>query len=458
MFKSHMFVIRNRSSAFSALTAAALAISLAAAALAEPPVGDRDRRRTPVVEVYEKSRDAIVNISTTRVVRYQSLRYESVFDEMFDMGRPITREQRVQSVGSGFVVHPSGYVVTNHHVVAQTSDISVIFVDKREKPAKVVAVDPDHDLAVLKVESDTPLPYLPLGRSNDIMIGETVIAIGNPLGLQNTVTSGIVSALGRDIPFNNEMIYRGLIQTDAAINPGNSGGPLLNLNGELIGINSAIRGDAQNVGFAIPVDRLWELLPSMLDIERRMRVRFGLHVGGHEALVNEVTAKSPAAEAGLKAGDRVRKFDGEPIRDSIDYFVHLLDRKPGDTVALSVERDRKLIEAKITLEAAPPPDGEQLAAKLLGLNISEVPAALRRKYDLDANSGVWVREVAKDSPARQYIAPGDLIVQLNQVPITSPAALGLALETVKPGDTMSIVGYGVRRGTPIRWHVSVAAK
>lgn len=416
---------------------------------------DRARRRSPVVEVFEKSRDAVVNISTTKVIRYESLRYESVFDSMFDMGRPLTREQRVQSVGSGFLVHPSGYIVTNYHVIAQTSDCNVIFADKHQKKAQVVAFDADHDLAVLKIDADAPLPYVPLGHSDDIMIGETVVAIGNPLGLQHTVTTGIVSALDREIQFNNELVYSGLIQTDAAINPGNSGGPLLNINGELIGVNSAIRGDAQNVGFAIPVDKLWDLLPGMLDIERRQRVSFGLRVSGQKAEVSEVRADSPAARSGLKAGDHIAKFDGQDIKNGIDYYVHLLDRKPGDTVALTVDRGGKSVNVKVAIEVVPPPDGEKLAADKLGLVLIPVPSNIKRRLDLQDDFGLMVKDVADDCPARRYIAPGDLIVQMNQTPITSLTDAGLALEKLDRGDAISIVGYRLRRDTPIRWHVTL---
>ncbi|MFN0134956.1 MAG: trypsin-like peptidase domain-containing protein [Phycisphaerae bacterium] len=416
---------------------------------------DRARRRSPVVEVFEKSRDAVVNIATTKVIRYESLRFESMYDSFFDMGRPLTRERQVQSVGSGFVVHPSGYVVTNYHVVAQTSDRSVIFADKQQKKTQIVAFDAEHDLAVLKVDTDGPLPYVPLARSDDIMIGETVVAIGNPLGLQHTVTTGIVSALDREIQFNNELVYSGLIQTDAAINPGNSGGPLLNINGDLIGVNTAIRGDAQNVGFAIPVDRIWELLPSMLDIERRQRVSFGLRVSGQRAEVSEVRADTPAARSGLSAGDRVVKFNGEPIRDGIDYYVHLLELKPGDAIALTVDRGGKMIEAKLAIDVIPPPDGEKIAFEKLGIALTPVPASVKRRLDLDDDFGLMVKDVAEDSPARRYIAPGDLIVQMNQTPVNSLTDAGLALEKLERGQRVSIVGYRLRRESPVRWHVTL---
>jgi len=165
-------------------------------------------------------------------------------------------EQQVRVLGSGFVVHEDGYIVTNAHVVADVSQLKVVFNDGREFQAQIVSEDTSKDLAVLSLKNVTDLPFIELGRSSDLMIGETVVCIGNPLGYASTVTSGVVSAVGRDLQVSEGFWMRGLIQTDASINPGNSGGPLLNINGELIGINTAIRADAQNIGFAIPVDTL----------------------------------------------------------------------------------------------------------------------------------------------------------------------------------------------------------
>ncbi|RMF78297.1 MAG: hypothetical protein D6744_10270, partial [Planctomycetota bacterium] len=283
----------------------ALVLLLGAAPGAFADAQDRARRRTPIVEVFEANRDAVVNISTDKVQVVRTLGYESLWDEVFGRPREIPIKRHIQSVGSGFVIHEDGVIVTNAHVVARTDEIHISFADGTTAPAEPVSIDIEHDLAVLHAQVDRPLPYLRLARSDDLMVGETVVAIGNPLGLQHTVTSGIVSALHRDLQFSESVIYRDLIQTDAAINPGNSGGPLLNINGELIGINTAIRGDAQNVGFAIPVDRLWDLLPTMLNVERYERVEFGLRVEGPAARVAAVREKSPAAEAGVKPGDRV---------------------------------------------------------------------------------------------------------------------------------------------------------
>jgi serine protease Do len=394
--------------------------------------GDRARRRSPVVEVFEKCRDAVVNVAVSRTERYPRM----TFEDIFEFGGPRVAEREVQSVGSGFVVHESGYVVTNAHVVAQGPKSRVIFAGGNSLEARLVAADPQHDLAVLKVDSPKPLPALRLGRSSDIMIGETVVAIGNPLGLQHSVTTGIVSALNRELRFSEQRVYEGLIQTDAAINPGNSGGPLLNINAELIGINTAIRGDAQNVGFAIPVDSLWELLPNLLDIELQQRVKFGLRVSGSDTRVLTVRSDSPAQKAGLRSGDRVVSFNNARLRDGIDYYVHLLNHKPGDEIRLTLEREGRQISTQVPLVAIPPPDGTKLAAAVLGLQISEIPRSVRRKLDLPDDWTIRVDDVINDSPAGRKLVDGDLILHVNRVPVQSLADVGMALENVSPGDSV----------------------
>jgi serine protease Do len=209
------------------LLAASILAGLPAAG-AEAQASDRARRRSSVVEVFEAARDAVVNISSTEIVEVRH-----PFDQFFDRRRRSRpRQYKNTSVGSGFVIHAEGYIVTNAHVVARSTDRTVTFADGREFDAQVVASDREHDVAILKIDA-TGLKPLALGRSSDLMTGETVIAIGNPLGYEHTVTAGVVSAINRDLLFSKEHMLRGLIQTDASINPGNSGGPLLNVLGEL---------------------------------------------------------------------------------------------------------------------------------------------------------------------------------------------------------------------------------
>ena len=418
----------------------------------------RVRRRTPVVEVFERCRDAVVNISTQRVIHMRSLG-GSPFDDIFNLA-PFVRDRKVQSVGSGVIVHESGYIITNAHVVAQATDIQVTFAGGGEGlAAELISVDPEHDLAVVRVNNPKPLPTIKLGRSHDAMVGETVVAIGSPLGLDHTVTAGIISALGRDVQLNQEVSYKGLIQTDAPINPGNSGGPLLNVDGELIGINTAIRGDAQNIGFAIPVDRLWELLPSLLDIERRTRVRFGLHVSGADTQVVDVRAKSPAAEAGLKKGDRIVRLNSHPLRNGIDYYVRLLGQEPGSEVRLTVQRGRETFEVAVPLQEIPLPDGRDLARQLFGIQLDELSPRIRENFRLPDAFGLVVAAIDRGSPAeRARMKPGDLILQLKGARVTTLKDVGLALEQSHGGDNVDVVGVRIDGDTLFRWSVQLPAR
>ena len=434
--------------------------ALSAMGATQPEDGpERNRRRSPVVEVFEKSRDAVVNINTTRIVRMRSLRSRSLWDDIFDFGPAPLRQREVHNIGSGVVVHESGYIVTNAHVISQASDVRISFADGHSEPAEILEVDGDHDLAILKIKADRRLTSLKLGRGDDIMVGETVVAIGNPLGLQHTVTAGIVSALGRDLIFSNDVAYRGLIQTDASINPGNSGGPLLNANGELIGINTAIRGDAQNIGFAIPVDRLWELLPGMLDIERRQRVRFGLRVDGPHAEVSAVRPDSPAAQANLQPGDRILSFNDQPIRNGIDYYVHLLEQQAGGKITLAVQRDGTTVTAEVPLQAIPLPDGRQLAWRLLGIELETIPERIRRRYDLPAHIGLVVASVAPNSPADQAgVRATDLILRLGGMTTATIQDVGLALERLEPGTSVVTDGYRLSTDPMFFWTVSIRTR
>lgn len=418
------------------------AIGISAADAQDRPEAARYNRRTPVVDVFEKCRSAVVNISTTRTVQTRTL------GDIFDLwASPRVQNRAVRSIGSGVVIHESGYLVTNAHVISQASDVKVLFADGTELPAKIIAADPQNDLAVLKVEAKQPLAYVKLGRSDDLMIGETVVAIGNPLGLHHTVTAGIVSALNRTLEFGDDRNYTGLIQTDASINHGNSGGPLLNVNAELIGINTAIRGDAQNIGFAIPVDRLWELLPSMLDIERRERVRFGLKVSGPHARIVGVQPASPAEKAGLKPGARVLRFNNQDLRDGIDYYVHLLSQKPGNNVQLTVQQDSKTFNASVPLQAIPPPDGRKLAQQVLGVELKELSASVRQRLDLPDEIGLVVESVERNGPAaRTGLQAGDILVRLDRLAASSPNDVGLTLEAVESGSRLPIEVLRVEDG------------
>ena len=394
-------------------------------------------RRTPVVEAFEKVRDSVVNISATEIVevRRSPTGFHTLFDEIFDFP---TRKYERTGVGSGFVIHRDGYIVTNAHVVAKTVQRKVSFADGREFEAEIVAMDTKHDLAVLSIKTDEPVQAIKLGRSDDLMIGETVIAVGNPLGLENTVTVGVISALDRTLNFSEKVSYRGLIQTDASINPGNSGGPLLNINGELIGINSAIRGDAQNIGFAIPVDQLRALLPEILDIERLKRARIGMRISGSdEARVTRLDDDGPAQRGGVRISDQVTAVDGVPTARAVDVYLELLSKHPGDRVRFTVRRNGRERVAAVLIAEVPEPDGVKLAREKLGLILEALPTDPARRLRL--RSGVLVASVIRTGPAdRAGIEPGDVLFSLGRYATSDLKMTGQLLEEIRAGDLVEI--------------------
>jgi len=437
---------------FSASLFGCLAIvsTIIASASAQTERERYDTRRTPVVRVFEATRDAVVNISTTQIVNVRDSRgYGNLFDEIFESPfRQRTREYRRESCGSGFVIHPDGYIVTNAHVVARTAERRAVFADGREFDADVVAFDSARDLAVLKITPDRPLPVLPLGRSNDLMIGETVIAIGNPLGLQTTVTTGVVSAIERDLEFSSGVSLRGLVQTDASINPGNSGGPLLNVLGELIGVNTAIRGDAQNIGFAIPVDRLREVLPDLLDVERRYGFATGFRVNTVDIpQIVSIDRGSPADEAGLRVGDVLVALDDSPVEEGVAFYIDLIGRKPGDELRLSVTRRGERREIVVPVRERPTPDGQRLAAQRLGIEIVPLEERQARRLGLRRSRGMLVTSVREGSPADQLgIREDDVLIAVSRRFFNSMADLGQVLEDIGAGRVTEVTVLRVERG------------
>ena len=422
---------------------------LAALAAAAPAAGadsqSRDRRVTPVVRAYRKVGPAVVNISTTKLVRARfGLFGRDPFESIF--APPRRRKVPVHSLGSGFLIHPAGYIVTNAHVVRQAEKIDVVMTDKARHEARVISADPGHDLAVLKIDPPrgTALPRLALGRSDDLMVGETVIAVGNPLGYANTVTTGVVSALGRVLEFEGGVRYTNLIQTDAPINPGSSGGPLLNIDGEIIGINTAISSKGQNIGFAIPVDALADELTRLLDLERINRVVFGASVrrrhgsGGDELVVTAVRPGTPAAGK-LRTGDRVLAVDGQPMRQIADYICAMIQLQPDATVRLRCLRDGKEIAAAVALKAKPRPDGKALAERLFGMTLRRLTPQLADDLRLPVSSGLMVVGLDEDGPARRLgLRTKDVLYQVDRYYIDTLEKLGIILEDVRPGQKVTI--------------------
>ena len=462
--------MRNRMSVLMCMAAAGVGAAATPALADDAKSQDESSRlaarRSPVVQVFEGNRDAVVNISSKEIVTVRDPWFGgmgSIFDDLFDTpggpqpGQPPTRQITRTSVGSGFVIHPDGYIVTNAHVIAQTAERKAIFSDGKEYDAQIVAFDTQRDLAILKIEADKPLPVIKLGRSNDLMIGETVIAIGNPVGLQNTVTAGVISATDRQLDFAQGQSLTGLIQTDASINRGNSGGPLLNVLGELIGVTSAIRNDAQNIGFAIPVDQLREVLPELLDVERRYHIIDGLDVDTlGQPRITKVEPDSPAERAGLRVGDIVSDVNGKQVHEGIDYSIALIGSQPQQTVNLNVQRAGKPVSAKLTLEGRPMPDGARLAADRFGLGFEaltpETAAALGYPQGVQ---GLVVTQLESGGPAADAgIQLRDVLIAIGRHAIASMDDLGQLLEYVDPGETLPVTVLRIDRRMNVKSRLS----
>jgi serine protease Do len=335
--------------------------------------------------------------------------------------------RRVNGMGTGVVIDARGYIVTNYHVVDGVREILVTQADGRRQVAKLIARDLETDLAVIKIDARTPLPVIPIGTSSDLMTGETVIAVGNAYGYEHTVTRGIVSALHRAVQVSDAQYYDDLIQTDASINPGNSGGPLLNIDGEMIGVNVAVRAGAQGIGFAIPIDKAVEVAGTLLGnmgggkawhgVVPGAAVSSGMAAGAAAGVpVAAVDKDSPAAKAGLQPGDLLAAIDGTAVKRSLDFHRAMLDRKPGDRVALKIVRKGAPLELALDLADAPEqPKPPNPAWDVLGLQLKPIPAAeFQQRYAGRYRGGLMVAEVRGNSPAAaQGIRAGDVLVGMH---------------------------------------------
>ncbi len=410
------------------------------------------------VKLAKELTPAVVNISTTQVVKRGAqsrgpFSEDDPFNEFFKRffgDQP--RQFKATSLGSGFIINKDGYILTNNHVVENATDITVKLGDSRELKAKVIGRDPKTDIALIKIEASN-LPVIPLGNSDKLEVGEPVMAIGNPFGLNQTVTTGIVSAKGR---FIGEGPYDNFIQTDASINRGNSGGPLINTSGEAVGINTAIfspTGGSIGIGFAIPIDMTKEVLPQLKDRGQVTRGWLGVAIQpitpdlgkkfslkqANGALVSDVMEGSPAEHAGVKQGDVIVEFDGKKIKSSTD-LPHMVASTPvGKEVPIKVVRDG----AEVTLQVKVGELKEEQVAAMtstspktkLGIDIQELTPALARKFGLKGEKGVVITEVEPDSPGDAVgLQPGDLILEINRVRVTTVNQVRRVLEKTKPDE------------------------
>jgi len=363
---------------------------------------------TPVVKAVQRARGAIVNIHGRK----------TIVDEQDFTGEG----RRVNGMGTGVIVDERGYVLTNYHVVEGVDRIHVSMADGTDKIARLVARDDKTDLAIIMIPTDHPLPTIPVGTSSDLMLGESVIAIGNAYGYEHTITRGVISALNRAVEVSETQKYSNLIQTDASINPGNSGGPLLNIDGEMIGINAAVRVGAVGIGFAIPVDTAMAVAGKLLTIERIDNRYHGVDgvtmIDGprQRFLVRNVAEGSPGAAAGLKAGDIVRGINDQEVARAIDFERRLIGAADATTQTLKIERGDTTLSLKLALSAPPAPKQtvEEQVWEVVGLKLTPSLASDFRRLRSSYRGGLKVLAVKPESPAaRQGIRMGDVLVGMH---------------------------------------------
>lgn len=464
------------------LVAVMLVMSLVFSAQAAPVVPD-------FVPLVQSAGKAVVNISTEKKVMQRGGMPSEMFRglppeferffEQFEGNSRNAKPRTQRSLGTGFLISSDGYIVTNNHVVAGADTVLVNLQGSTGKEhslkAQVIGTDEETDIALLKVKADAPLPFLNFGNSDKMEVGEWVLAIGNPFGLGHTVTAGILSAKGRNIqsgPFDN------FLQTDASINPGNSGGPLINMEGKVIGINTAIIASGQGIGFAIPsnmaagiveqiksgkkVSRGW-IGVTIQDVDENTAKALGMeHPSG--ALVASVLDDEPAAKAGIEAGDVITKVNGKSVEDASALLRAIAAHKPGTSVTLDVWRNGKAVTMDVTLgdrqtgvnSGKPSEAGQkQQNQGQLGLTVRPIKDEERRELKLEGKGGLLVLDVDPSKPAAEAgVRPGDVIVKANRQAVSSPEDLSkiVAGEGSKRGAVMLQInrrGENIFRAVPV---------
>lgn len=412
---------------------------------------------SPLVKIANPS---VVNISTVKIIKEEregSMPFgpndpmKDFFERYF--GGQIPKKYKQKSLGTGFIIDKKGFILTNNHVVEQTDEIRVRTADDKEFAAKIVGRDLMTDLALIRIKSDTPFIPLLLGDSNRLEVGDWVVAIGNPFGLGNTVTAGIVSAKYRQIGAG---AYDNFIQTDTPINPGNSGGPLLNTAGEVIGINTAIfseSGGSVGIGFAIPINMVKDLLPQLkkgkvirgwigviiqkVTPELKDKLNLPDEKG---ALVSDVVSRGPAGESGIKRGDVIVSFDGKPIRESRELPYIVASTSLGKTVPVDIIRNREKMRAEVRVGELKIEEEYQQISKAepsFGMILQEITPEIAQQYDLSETSGLIIVNVENNSPAAEAdLRSGDIILEVDRTPVKSIAAFNRKIRQYKKGNTI----------------------
>jgi serine protease Do len=420
--------------------------------LAQTVWGESSSRLTPVVRAVRDAMPAVVNIQGQK----------SIVEE--ESSHPVSKQ--VNGMGTGVLIDSRGFILTNFHVVDGVKRINVTLSTGQSYIAKIVARDPKTDLAIIRINPTVDLPVVTMGSSQGLMAGETVIAVGNAYGYENTVTTGIISALHRNVQVNETQQYLDLIQTDASINPGNSGGPLLNIDGEMIGLNVAVRAGAQGIGFAIPVDNALEVATQLMSIEQLENNWHGMATmtlpsAGGAVTIARIDRNSPAESCGLARGDTVEQIGGLPIHRPIDIERALLGHRSGESVPVLVRRDSQEMTLQLTLASrggrVNPPAKLQDSFDTdtwdtLGLLLEEVPASYFHDRDLSYNGGMKITAVRPESSAAQQgVQAGDILIRFHR---WTTANQGDVQALVNRSDTLAQEGpyrFYIVRGENTHW-------
>jgi serine protease Do len=366
-------------------------------------------RYSPVVKAIKNSEPAVVNIQGNKTINSAS------------SNQGAGGKQEVNGMGTGVIIDSRGYIITNLHVVQDVSKIEVTLADGSKTEAKLINYDPQTDLAMIRIQVGKKLPVIPIGSSHDLMRGETVIAIGNPFGYQHTVTVGVISALHRDIPVNGTQEYHDLIQTNADINPGNSGGPLVNIDGEVIGINVAVRVGAQGIGFAIPIDAACEVMADLVSDANPTNPDLGLSLETIHSeeqtrtrIARTTVSAASSSQLELHEGDVILSIAGQPVRHRMDVELALLEKRRGEEVEVVIDRQGEPVSRVIRLEGRSPASETRVTQDVwekLGVRLVNVSQQALGDGAETYSGGLKVLEVRPGSPAeRGAISPGDIIV------------------------------------------------
>jgi serine protease Do len=419
------------------------------------PARSSELRQTPVVKAILVARPSIVNIRGEKTLSGGAAASSA------------DGNRRVNGMGTGVVIDPRGYIVTNYHVVDGVREIQVTLASDEKFVARLVDRDAETDLAVIKIDAKKSLPVINIGTSSDLMTGESVIAVGNAYGYENTVTRGIVSALHRAVQVSDAQYYDDLIQTDASINPGNSGGPLLNIDGEMIGINVAVRAGAQGIGFAIPVDKVMAVAGDLLAGTNAKRAYHGLVLAKPKAAdkpvtVGTVEADSPAAKAGLKPGDVIRSIGDVQVKRALDFHRGVLERAVGDEVQVVVQRKDEKLTLDLTLAStsSATASSSNPAWNVLGLELRPIPAdEFRESYQTRYRGGLLVTEVRPESPAAgQGLHRGDVLVGMHIWETISQANVEYILSRPDVQNLTPVKFFILRNGETLYGYMPLAMK